>query len=306
MRLAAAVTAVTCCLLLTGCGSSEDEGASASAGTQTLEGLWRSSGDDVAVVPGTSDYEPGNVRFSFVVVDSKGRQVLLPSARIWVASGLEAKPFLISSAKLERIEVPGESQGLSTHIYVAHVRLGKPGTYWLLAEPQGGREKVHALGNVVVHESSPVPNVGDPAPSTETPTLTSTGGDLARLTTRVPPDTQLLRYSVAGSLREHLPFVVTFATPKYCTSRTCGPVVDIVNEVARRFQGQHVRFIHVEVYEDNDPAHGYNRWMKEWGLTTEPWTFLVGKNGRVVARFEGPISVDELEGAVRADLLGGR
>lgn len=306
MRLAAAVTAVTCCLLVTGCGSSEDEGASASAGTQTLEGLWRSSGDDVAVVPGTSDYEPGNVRFSFVVVDSKGRQVLLPSARIWVANGLEAKPFLLSTAKLERIEVPGESQGLSTHIYVAHVRLRKPGTYWLLAEPQGGREQVHALGNVVVHGSSPVPNVGDPAPDSETPTLASTGGNLAMLTTRVPPDTSLLRYSIAGSLGAHVPFVVTFATPKYCTSRTCGPVVDIVNEVARRYQGQHVRFIHVEVYEGNDPARGYNRWMKQWGLTTEPWTFLVGRNGRVAGRFEGPISVDELEQAVRDDLLGGR
>jgi hypothetical protein len=306
MRLAAVLTAVACCLLLAGCGSSEDEGASASAGTQTLEGLWRSSGDDVAVVPGTSDYEPGNVRFSFVVVDSKGREVLLPSARIWVANGLEAKPFLMSTARLERIEVPGESQGLSTHIYVAHVRLRKPGTYWVLAEPQGGREKVHALGNVVVHESSPVPNVGDPAPDSETPTLASTGGDLAKLTTRVPPDRTLLRYSVAGSLRAHVPFVVTFATPKYCTSRTCGPVVDIVDAVARHFEGQRVRFIHVEVYEGNDPAHGYNRWMKEWGLTTEPWTFLVAKNGRVAARFEGPVSVDELQEAVRDDLLDGR
>ena len=122
----------------------------------------------------------------------------------------------------------------------------------------------------------------------------------------MPPDTSLLRYSIAGSLEAHVPFVVTFATPKYCTSRTCGPVVDIVNEVARRFQGQHVRFIHVEVYEGNDPARGYNRWMKEWGLTTEPWTFLVGRNGRVAGRFEGPISVDELEQAVRDDLLGGR
>src|SRR5438552_2460694 len=254
MRPTAAVTAVTCCLLLTGCGSSEDEGASASAGSQTLEGLWRSSGDDVAVVPGTSDYEPGTVRFSFVVVDSHGRQVLLPTARIWVASGLEAKPFLKSTAKLERIEVPGGAQGLSTHIYVTHVRIRRPGTYWLLAEPQGGRETVHALGNVVVRGTSPVPNVGDPAPVSETPTLESTGGELAALTTRVPPDRSLLRYSVAGSLRAHVPFVLTFATPKFCTSRTCGPVVDIVNEVAHHFQGSRVRFIHVEVYEGNDPA----------------------------------------------------
>src|SRR5262249_17336577 len=154
------------------------------------------------------------------------------------------------------------SEGLSSHIYVTHVKLRKPGTYWLLAEPQGGGEKVHALGNVVVHETSPVPNVGDPAPSSETPTLASTNGDLASLTTRVRPDRRRLRYSVAGSLRAHAPFVVTFATPKFCTSRTCGPVVDIVDDVARRFQDKPIRFIHVEVYEGNDPARGYNRWMK--------------------------------------------
>ena len=60
-----------------------------------------------------------------------------------------------------------------------------------------------------------------------------------------------------------------------------------------------MRFIHVEVYEDNDPAKGFNRWMQEWGLETEPWTFVVGRDGKVVERFEGAVSVRELEEAVR-------
>jgi glutathione peroxidase-family protein len=95
---------------------------------------------------------------------------------------------------------------------------------------------------------------------------------------------------------------VTFATPKFCASRTCGPVVDVVEEVARRFEGENVRFIHVEVFEDNDPAKGYNRWLREWKLRTEPWTFLVDRDGTIVARFEGTVSVDELETAVREKL----
>jgi hypothetical protein len=100
---------------------------------------------------------------------------------------------------------------------------------------------------------------------------------------------------VADSLRAGIPFVVTFSTPKFCTSRTCGPTVDVVEEVARRFEGRGVRFIHVEVYEDNDPAKRYNRWMREWGLETEPWTFVVGGDGLIVERYEGPVSVSELE-----------
>jgi glutathione peroxidase-family protein len=100
-----------------------------------------------------------------------------------------------------------------------------------------------------------------------------------------------------------VPFVVTFATPKFCSSRTCGPVVDVVEEVQHRLEGEDVRFIHVEVYEDNDPALGYNEWMGEWKLRTEPWTFLVGSNGMIVDRFEGTVSVNELETAVREKLL---
>ena len=64
-----------------------------------------------------------------------------------------------------------------------------------------------------------------------------------------------------------------------------------------------MRFIHVEVFEDNDPAKGFNRWLKEWNLPTEPWTFLVGSDGRIAERFEGTVSVDELEQAVREKLL---
>jgi hypothetical protein len=298
MRPAIALLAAACFLLL-GCGGSEDDAET--AGTpgdgKTLEQLWRAPGDDVAVIAGTQSHEPGDVRVSFLVVDGQGRVSLLPTARVWVARALEAQPFLESEAKLERIGVPGGAEADATHIYVAHLRLPDTGTYWLLAEPEGGKP-VQALGNVVVSADNREPGPGDLAPPSETPTLASTGGDLSKLTTRTPPDTALLRYSIAGSLRARIPFVATFSTPKFCSSRTCGPVVDVLEETAGRFEGKAVRFIHVEVYEDNDPAKGFNRWMQEWGLETEPWTFLVGRDGRIVERFEGAVSVRELEEAV--------
>jgi len=305
MRPAAVLTALSC-LVLAGCGGSGGEASpsdTAPGDGKTLEALWRAPGDDVAVLPGTSDHEPGDVRVSFVVVDAEGRPVTLPTARVWLARSLDRPPFLESTAKLERIGVPGGAEADATHIYVAHLSIRKPGTYWLLAEPEGGRP-VQALGNVVVEEEASAPSIGDRAPASETPTLSSVGGDASKVTTRTPPDESLLEYSVADSLRAKVPFVVTFATPKFCRSRTCGPAVDVVEEVARRFDGGDVRFIHVEVYEDNDPAKGYNRWMQEWGLRTEPWTYVVGRNGRIVERFEGVVSVHELEQAV--DAVAGR
>jgi hypothetical protein len=306
MRPAAALTVLSCLLVLGGCGGSGG-GSTATAtqpgGGETLEQLWREPGDDVAVVPGTENYEPGDVRVSFLVADSKGQVVTLPTAHVWVARSLGARPFLETEAKLERIGVPGESTADATHIYVATLKLPRAGKYWMLAEPEGGKDKVQALGNVVVVKNDSPPDVGDPAPASDTPTISSTGGDLAQLTTRTPPDESLLQYSVADSLEAKVPFVVTFATPKFCASRTCGPVVDVEEEVQHRLKDENVRFIHVEVYDDNDPAKGYNRWMKEWKLPTEPWTFLVGSSGTIVDRFEGTVSVDELESAVREKLL---
>jgi glutathione peroxidase-family protein len=76
-------------------------------------------------------------------------------------------------------------------------------------------------------------------------------------------------------------------------------VVDVVMSVARHFRRSRVRFIHVEVYEGNDPSRGYNRWMQQWHLTTEPWTFVVDRRGRVSSRFQGAVSATELERAVQ-------
>ena len=306
MRPAAALTVMSCLLVVAGCGGSDGDPTATSTepgGGSTLEQLWRAPGDDVAVIPGTENHEPGNVRVSFLVTDAQGQPVTLPTARVWVANALDARPFLETEAKLERIGVPGGAEADATHIYVANVKLLRAGKYWMLAEPEGGSTKVQALGNVVVKKEDAPPDVGDPALASNTPTLASTGGDISKLTTRTPPDESLLRYSVAGSLRANAPFVVTFATPKFCASRTCGPVVDVVEEVQRRLDDDEVRFIHVEVYEGNDPAQGFNQWVKEWKLPTEPWTFLVNGKGTIVDRFEGTVSVNELETAVREKLV---
>ena len=304
MRPAAALTVLSCLLLLGGCGGSDESSSTTEpTATSTLEELWRAPGDDVAVIPGTENHEPGVVRVSFLVVDGEGAPVTLPTARVWVSNALDEQPFLSTEAKLERIGVPGGDEADATHIYVAKLKLPRPGTYWMLAEPEGGSTKVQALGNVAVVKQDAPPDVGDPAIASDTPTLDSVGGDASKITTRTPPDESLLEYSVADSLKASVPFVVTFATPKFCASRTCGPVVDVVEEAQQRLEGEDVRFVHVEVYEGNDPANGYNRWMQEWNLPTEPWTFLVGANGRIAERFEGTVSVSELETAVREKLI---
>lgn len=301
-----------CCLGLTpllfaGCGSS---GAARrpQAPPGSIEALLARPGADVALVAGTSEYVPGQIRVSFLVVRRNGAAVDRPAARVWIATGMRAKPYETAFARLEPIGVPGRSEhalGGVSSIYVTHLTAPKLGTYWVLAEPVGAKPPVQALGNVVVTARTPEPAVGAKAIPSQTPTLASAHGNLAKVTTATPPDRALLRYSVAGSFAARKPFVLVFATPKFCTSRTCGPVVDVVQAVRRRFSGTDVRFIHVEIYRDNDPARGYNRFVRQWRLQTEPWTFLVGRDGRIKAKFQGSVSVGELASAVRRHLLTG-
>jgi hypothetical protein len=280
-----------------GCGGEERPAGPEKPPPGTLEALWKRPGDDVGLVQGTSDYGPGRNRFLFLVVRQNGEVVERPRARVWVARGLKRRPFLETTARLEPIGVRGGEHGGARGIFVTHVRLTEPGKYWLLAEPVGGRP-VQGLATLVVKERTDAPASGERAIASRTPTLASTGGDVAALTTKRPPDRALLRYSVADSLADRVPFVVAFATPKFCTSRTCGPAVDVVERVRREFEGDGIRFIHVEIYQDNDPQKGVNRWVKEWRLPSEPWVFVVGRDGRIAAAFEGAVSVAELRAAV--------
>jgi hypothetical protein len=221
-----------------------------------------------------------------------------------VSRSLQAKPFVSTVARLEPIGVPGVSTGGDAKaIYVANVRVPAAGRFLLVARPLGGNERIGGLGDLIVHTHSASPAVGSRAYPSRTPTLASTGGRTAPLTTSVPPDRALLRTSIAAALAAHEAFVVTFATPRYCESRVCGPVVDVVDRVRKQYAHTPIRFIHVEIYKDNNPSEGRNLWVRQWHLPGEPWTFLVGRDGRIKAKFEGSVSMTELGHAIRQRLL---
>jgi len=300
----ASLAALALLALAAGCGSTESSAKRGAPRPGSLEALWRGSGESVALIPGTSDYSTGVLRISFLVVDPRGRVVSPPRARVWIARSLRAKPFVKTLARAEPVGIAGVSDGRDvTAIYVAHARVSAPGRYYVLARPLGGKERIGGIRELFVRTTSRSPMVGSRAYPSRTPTLAGVHGRASFITTRVPPDRGLLRYSVAEALAAHDPFVVTFATPRYCVSRTCGPVVDVVNAARKRYASTRIRFIHVEIYAGNNPSKGPNRWVREWHLPGEPWTFLVGADGRIKAKFEGSLSLSELEGAIRRFLL---
>lgn len=267
--------------------------------------LRRREGADVGLTLSTSDFAPGPNRIGFLIVRSNGELVQAPGAEVYVARAgapepLETEAKLVTLLPHSHEEESAHDHVDATDLYVAEVDLPEPGRYWLVVDPEG--ESIQGVGTLDVDETSASPAIGTRAPASENPTLAD--APAAEISTASPPSPALLRHSVAESLEEGVPFVVVFATPKFCESRTCGPTVETVEVVQKELgAGSGVRFIHIEIFEDNDPGKGTNRWVREWNLPTEPWVFLVDGGGIVRAKFEGSLSADELEQAIRSELM---
>ena len=143
---------------------------------------------------------------------------------------------------------------------------------------------------------------GGAAPPTANRTIRDVAS-FAELSTRMVERDDLHNVSVAEALDAGEPFVVFFASPQFCVSALCGPVTETLARAHAELGGA-VEFIHIEPW-DLDIARNEGRLvpsdeLTEWGLETEPWTFVVGADGRIAARFEGPVALDEAVAAVRA------
>ena len=174
---------------------------------------------------------------------------------------------------------------------------------WLAVAMLKGKNGLEAsrVPSPVVGDNPRIPEVGQRPPQIQTLTAADVGGDLEKIDTRVPPD-QMHKVDFADVLGKK-PVVLIFATPALCQSRVCGPVVDVAQQVADEYEPE-VDFIHQEVYVDNEIAKGVRPQLKAFGLETEPWTFLIGKDGRVEDRLEGAYGVAELEEAMKTIVPG--
>jgi hypothetical protein len=97
------------------------------------------------------------------------------------------------------------------------------------------------------------------------------------------------------------PVALLFATPQLCQSRVCGPVTDVALQLQAEY-GDQVEFIHQEVYVDNDPNAGLRKPLQAFRLRTEPWLFVVDRNGRISARLEGSFGLTAFENALKTAL----
>ena len=176
-------------------------------------------------------------------------------------------------------------------VYAAAAGFPKAGFYQVevTAKVEGKERKATAA--VAVNEKHSVPAPGDQALATQNLTMTSTDAPKAAVDSRASgtadvPDAPLHQTTIAAALAAKRPAVVVFATPTYCQSRFCGPVTDLVGDLAKTYADR-ASFIHVEIWRDFQ-NQTVNRAAADWllrdGNLNEPWVFVIGADGKIAAR----------------------
>jgi hypothetical protein len=187
----------------------------------------------------------------------------------------------------------GDNLGVAG-VYVTHALFDEAGPWGIevTALEPGQPAKIARIGFDVLAKDS-VPNIGDAAPRTKNPTLKDVGGDRSKICSAVADDSALHQMSIADAVTSGKPTVILFATPAFCTSRTCGPSLDVVKALQAKYSDK-ANFTHIEVYKEFQTFQPADA-MIEWNLETEPWLFFMSQDDRVVQRFEGGITQREIE-----------
>ncbi|MEA2506153.1 MAG: hypothetical protein QOH48_771 [Actinomycetota bacterium] len=296
MRLRTSIAVLSLFVVGVACGSASPT----KPGGPVITKPTLSAGAKAIPVIASSEILVGSNRFLVGLLNRNGAPIGTPHTRMDIAffdpKGSTTKPTSTIATKF--------IWGLKPAVgfYEGRARFSHPGTWLAAITLSGGgfHETDQQHFSVTTHGTTPA--VGKAVPASDS--LTGHGKALRHITTDPHPDPRFYSTSIADAIHSHKPFVVVFATPKYCVSQLCGPMLNIAKQVSKHFPK--LTFIHVEIYRlphngrlPADPSSlPESTAVKQWGLRSDPWTFVVDAHGRVSAKFEGTVTPGELIHAI--------
>ena len=316
-RLLSSASMFALFLLAAACGSGRS--ASGIASTPLAAASVRAAQPTGAVTAEVTSSELvlGQNRFTLGLLDSTGKPIADAMVRLSFFDLNGAEPVAKSSADAT-LRAPAREDGLpetlevtlpngqkkvqvnapsDVGVYEAMVSFDRTGKWGVEASGKlRGGTPVDARAGFTVQAQSATPAIGAPAPRSHNLTVNDTS-DLSTLDSSVTPSPDMHTESIADGIAAGHPLLVLVATPGYCSSRFCGPELELARKLEPKYRGR-VDFIHVEIYKDpvqRIPVDAVN----EWHLPSEPWFFVVDGKGIVRAKFEGPTSIDELDTALQ-------
>lgn len=185
--------------------------------------------------------------------------------------------------------------------YTATFTFDEVGFWSIKVRSKVDSDLIPAGSGILVKSATDAPDIGEAAPLSVTKTK-PTDGNLRSITSAPEPDPDLYAISFHDAVATGNPTVISFSTPAYCQSGTCGPQTEVLSQLDEKYDGRG-NFIHVEIFDNpeemlavGDPSLGVESpVIHEWEFHTEPWTFVVDGSGIVRGRFEAFVTLDEIE-----------
>lgn len=248
--------------------------------------------NDLSVVQVTTEVAVKDRRLSFALFTNDRRpfddvgdvvaRLRTPDGRVLPPMKAEVVQITLGGHLAEEHEHPEDAAEVHK-ILVVNYPFDRAGVWQVHATATKGAQAHGGRMAFQVVEKSQTLVPGDKALASQSPTFADHRG-VEPICTRDPVCSQH-DMTVAQALASGKPSVITFATPKFCSSRTCGPLVSVI-EAIKKDTADKVAYVHVEVYKDEgakEPAPT----VTEWGLQTDPWIFFVGADGVVKERWSG-------------------
>ncbi|MDQ6693748.1 MAG: hypothetical protein M3014_04910 [Chloroflexota bacterium] len=291
-------------LLAAGCGTD----ASVSP-TATLSASVPSDAQQPEPTLASSELVVGPERFVFGLLDPKTHQPIndVPDVSIQFFKVHDDG----TATKTGDAQAIFRNKNLPAGVYVVRTDFTEAGKWGaLMTISRQGLQPYSTRVSFDVLAKGSVPRKGDPAPPSKNDTEQSMGqskGNLDQICSAQPHD-DMHKLTIAEAVKSGKPSLILFAAPGFCPSFTCGPDLEVVQTIESKYRDK-ANFLHIESPNDiqnqirttHDPnvSKGVDRpqieTAKEWGLHTEPWVFLVDKNGKIFERFEGGLTLDEVQ-----------
>ena len=244
----------------------------------------------------SSELSVGANRLVFALLDNDLRPVLGATVEVSTFYPVGASPGVLQQV----VDAPFRKWPLGEiGVYTVQLGFHESGTWGLRVEAAkaDGSAIVGAVEISVAEESS-TPAIGSLALHSRNKTSRDVGS-LEELTSAVEPDPDLYSMTIEEALSTGRPLLIVFATPLFCSTATCGPQLEVIKTVKELYKDE-INFIHVEVFDNPHEIEGdlskarTAPAVEEWGLVTEPWTFIVDSEGRIAAKFEAFTTEEEL------------
>ena len=187
-------------------------------------------------------------------------------------------------------------------IYVANMNFNRPGSWGITVSVSNQEKKGEVTTALNVQDESKTPPLNSKALMSINKTYTPEY-KLSNITSDPDPDIDLYSLTISDAIKTAKPLLIVFASPAYCVTKTCGPQVDVLKTLKSKYKDK-MNFIHIDVYDNPDQIKGnleqanISQVVLDWGLPSEPWTFLINSEGIIVGKYEGFSDGYELEKSI--------